>query len=259
MTSAVLPRDIPQRARVRLHLHSTYTMIGAGMFLFALLTMLFADHLANFRSTIQFRDGDPITSGTLISKTQTGAQSIMGDDSYYVYRHQYSYRVGGMNHAGTSFSRDTGLMPGKPVEVAYVPDSPAVSRIKGMGAGVFVSLGLWTAFGANAMAVAGLAILFAGMKNARNYLYLARNGVLTTGTVTGKTETNTQINDQQQYDVHFSFKLPDGFACRATIRTHHIEELEDDRREQILYDASNPSNAVLVDSLPQAIRSLVTA
>ena len=229
------------------------------MFLFGLLVMLFANHLADFRSTIQFRDGDPITVGTLFSKSDTGAQSTVGDDSYSVYRHQYTYQVGGKNFEGTSFSRDTGLIDGTPVEVAYVPGNPAASRIKGMDAGVFVSLGLWTAFGANAFAVAGLAILFAGLKKARNHTHLARNGVLTTGNVTGKTATNTEINGQQEYDIRFVFQLPDGTVCRATIRTHDIEELEDDKREQILYDPANPSNAVLVDSLPLALRSLVTA
>lgn len=46
------------------------------------------------------------------------------------------------------FSRDTGLMEDTSVEVAYVQGNPAASRIKGMGAGVFVGMGLWSAFGA---------------------------------------------------------------------------------------------------------------
>ena len=59
------------------------------------------------------------------------------------------------------------------------------------------------------------------------------------------------------YDIDFVFTLPDGQSCRATIRTHKIDELEDQQRERIVYDASNPTHAVLVDSLPLSLRALV--
>lgn len=257
LISSGLPRHIPKRARQQVYLRSPLIIIGISACLFGALMMLLANHFANFRSTIQFSDGDPITSGTLLSTTPTGAQLSTGGDSHYVYRHEYTYQVQGAMYKGTSFSRNQRLVSGNAVQVAYVQANPGTSRIKGMGAGVLVRPGLWTAFGANALAAAGLALLFAGLKKAKKHVHLARHGVLTTGKITSKTETSTEINGEQVYDVQFVFTLQDGQFCWSTIRTHKIDELEDQQRERIVYDAFNPTHAVLVDSLPLSLRSLV--
>jgi hypothetical protein len=257
MSSATRPRDIALRVRITLHLRSVLCIIGASFLVAGLLAMAFADHLANFRQTIQFRDTDPSTIGILISKQKSTARSGGRRNGFVVYEHTYFYQVGSTNYEGVSYARDEGLTSGNPVEVAYVPGNPGSSRIKGMGAGVFVRVGMWFAFAANIMLVVGLAFLVAGLKKVGNTIHLARNGVRTTAKVTHKTATNTQINGKQEYDIHFGFTLADGSSCTTSIRAHQIEALLDDHHEPILYDANNPAHAVMVDALPQELRTLV--
>ncbi len=53
-----------------------------------------------------------------------------------------------------------------------------------------------------------------------------------------------------QYEITFEFQTEDGELAVASCKTFDPERVRDDRRELVLYDPSDPRQAVLFDSIP---------
>ncbi|WP_426208869.1 DUF3592 domain-containing protein [Massilia sp. TWP1-3-3] len=256
MSSMGLPREVPLRVRLNLYVRSIMNIVGFSLFLFGAVFVAVAQSMADFGSTMQFRDSDPVTMGQLVDKRQTGNRSG-GRRGFYVFKYKFAYVAGSSRYTGVSYAKDIGLMAGSAIPVAYVPGNPGVARIKGMSSGPFVKVGIWLALGAAAICVTGLGILFFGMKKAWQFSFLVRKGVLTTGTVTGKVSTGWTVNGKNEFHVQFQFKHQDGRICTGSVKEHETDLLEDQQLEPVLYDAAKPSNAILVDGLPRQLRSFV--
>lgn len=256
MSSFGLPRAVPLGVRLNLYVRSIMNIIGFSLVLFGAAFLAVAQSMADFGSTMQFSDSDPVTMGELVDKTKTGSRSG-GRRGYFLYKYEFAYVVKSVRYEGRSFARDIGNINGTKVPVAYVPDNPGVARIQGMSSGTAVRTGVWLALGAAAITLTGLGLLFFGIKKAWKYSHLLRNGVFTTGTVTGKVDTGWAVNGMTEWYVHFQFKHQDGQTCTGKVKSHETAVLEDQQLEPILYDVKNPSNAILVDVLPMNLRALI--
>lgn len=211
--------------------------------------------MANFGSTIQFSDTDRVIMGVLVSKEQTKNYSG-GRRGYYIFRYDFQYVVSAARYDGTSYGRDVGVITGMQVPVAYVPDNPKLARIKGMSSGPFIRTGFWLQVGATLVTVAGSACLFSGLRKARKDSFLLANGVLTTGTVIGKVCTGVTIDGKTEYEVQFQFKHQKGQTCLAPVKTCELDLLATPLK-RVIYNATNPSNATLVELLPPDLRVLI--
>jgi hypothetical protein len=132
------------------------------------------------------------------------------------------------------------------VEIEYVPQKPAISRIKGLDDGGLVSV----LFFLLVFPIIGLAFLLYQFNINIKALNLLRIGILTRGKCIGKEPTRTRINEQTVYKFTFLFRAQDGNEYRAIAKSHTIWELTDEPEEAILYDPSQPQKAVLLDNIP---------
>ena len=257
LREAWLPRVLP--ARVKLLLYGNFAAVfGLVSLVAGTIFLILAYYLTDFASLMYFKDGDPTTTGVLLEKSQSGAKATgRKARGYYLYRYRYTYVVDEVSYHGLSYAKENNLESGAAVSVAYVPDKPALSRVAGMTSAPFIGAGIAVGIVAAAIAMLGMVSMCFGIHQARRCSRLVRNGRLATGIVTGKTAASTKTDGRQDYVIHVQFAHHDGRTHTASVTTNEIAMLGEGRDAKIVYEAPNPANALLVDSLPQKVRALV--
>lgn len=258
MLNDTLPRAIPLKVMLGLYLSMDvlfgflFQFVGVGF-------MIAGNDAADFKSLMYFRASDPLTSGVLTEKVESGARhSEKRGSSYYMYEYHYKYAVGSKSYQGMSFARENRMTSGTEIQVAYVPEKPEMSRIAGMTSAPFISTGFCMGIPGAVVALIGIAWFFGGFWKTTRTILLLRNGLLTNGIVTGRIATNTTIGGKRVYKIHFQFTHEDGRTCTGCVTTHETEQLEEEQVERVIYNAKMPSKATLVDALPKKY-SLVRA
>lgn len=193
-------------------------------------------------SFLTFRPPYEDVQGTVTNIKSTGAS----ENRQSIVRVEYSYRVRGEELQGASYVAGTAPETGEHVTVEYLPNTPQKSRIEGMRRDLWPpGIVLLTLFPAGCL----IAVIFSvrtGLRRCR----LLRLGMLTTGKLAHKRPTSVTVNKQRVYELIFKFQSYDGQQCTASARTHRSERLEDEREEPLLYDPLDPSQAMMIDSLP---------
>ena len=260
MHNNTLPRPIPLMVILSLYVSVT-VLFGVVFQLTGLGFMIAGDSAADFKTLIHFRATDPVTTGVLITKSKSGDKYTKknGNRWYPMYKFQYSYAVGLTSYQGLSHAKENDMTSGEIIEVAFVPGKPEMSRIVGMTAGPFVGSGVYMALAGVAIAVFGSTWGFIGFRKTRRNIALVRNGLLTTGIVTGRIATIMSFNHKRVYKIHFQFNHEDGRTCTGWIKTLAVEQLGEEQDERVLYDPAKPTNATLVDALPLKLREIVPA
>ena len=64
-------------------------------------------------------------------------------------------------------------------------------------------------------------------------------------------------NDRRVYRISFRFKTSDGHEYESFVETSITDHIEDQRDEPLVYEASRPSMAVLLDTLPPQVKRLI--
>lgn len=96
----------------------------------------------------------------------------------------------------------------------------------------------------------GLSFIAVGARKGLHALRLLTHGIPAQGRLVDRKMTNVSINDASVMAMTFEFKTVDGRQARCVAKTHLTRDLEDDAAEPLVYDAQDPSLAVLLDDLP---------
>jgi hypothetical protein len=247
-----VPRSIGFSTRKSLFFSFPQMSLGLMFLVIGAIMALVFGVSTDLKSPFYFSDSDPAVVGTLLAKERTRSSV----NKKKIYDYHFRYAVGAQSYQGHSFGINNDANPGDAVDVQYAPADPVRSRLRGQ---------LLAPFAWSTLAIVlifpgvGLVALYGSMGQYRKYLYLLRNGVFTTGTVTGKTATNTKINGKPQYKVAVQFQTPDGRTRVASIISIDTSRLGDEQREPLVYDANDPARVVLLDALPVKIRVLLGA
>lgn len=248
----VEPRPLSGKLKRRIFFASPFALIGSIFFLFGSIFVVVFGSSTDFQSAFRMSDTDPLVPGILIGTERTGSSV----NKQRIYDHHYRYHVGTNVYEGHAFAQNKGLTPDSPVIVQYAAGNPSVSRIQGMRKAPF---GLHVMFFVAIFPTVGLVFLIGAVRQYKKHAHLVRHGVLSTGKVVRKVPTSTRINQKTVYEVFFRFKSHDGVEHEACVSSHQHENLGDEAREPLVYDADKPSQAVLLDSLPAPIRQLLSA
>jgi hypothetical protein len=171
-------------------------------------------------------------------------------NSQTVSVHAYRYTTpDGRERQGVSRLVGQQLRPGTSAPVEYRAWDPSTSRLHESGRGFFprfvlLFVGLFPAI--------GLAMLIPGLRTGWRGNRLLGAGALATGKLKSCRPTGTSVNNRSEYELIFEFPGRDGQTYTAKARTLEPERLQDQREEPVLYDALNPSYAVMLDGLPGA-------
>ncbi len=219
-----------------------------GLFLWFLLPN------ADVAGLYYFRGRLAEAPGVVVASEETN----FSENDTDVYAHTYRFTgPDGIERDGVSYATGRRLEAGANVSVEYVPDAPAVSRIRGMrrepfgieGWGGLIVLGVLSVF-----SVIGVGFLAAGLRKGMKANRLLASGRLALGRLTEKRPTNTQINEQTVWAFTFECQGDDRRTHHVTAKTHKVARLSDPRGEFLLYDPVDPTHAVLLDNIPGAAR-----
>ena len=247
------PRNVPGLIKSNVLFGGVLNQMGWAFFGFGLIFVWVFALNADLLSWYYFSSNTEFASGKVSYSQRTSFSEGGGEHSKGtpVYANHYLFKTPD-NKECQSVSYATGkqLQSGTVVRVEYVKGNPAISRIKGMRRGV---LSPWVLFVLIFPAI-GFIFIISGVRNGLKAIRLLKYGKVGMGTLKSKVETNTRINKQTVYKMTFEFTTGDGAKHEATTRTHKSEVLEDNAQEQLLYDETNPTYAVMLDSLPGAPR-----
>jgi hypothetical protein len=164
-----------------------------------------------------------------------------------VYANYYSFVASdGASRDGVSYATGRCLRSGAVVAVEYPAGKPGISRLEGMRR---TPLGLGPIF-VGFFPLIGLGLIIGGFRHGRRSLHMIRFGHPAQGTLESKRATNARVNHRTVYEMKFAFTGDDGIRHEAATKTSRPERLEDNEKENMLYDPEAPSRAVMLDTLP---------
>lgn len=217
-----------------------------------LLLALSLAPLIDFVTPFNFGDDVIQARGTLTEKSGTNV-SI---DENVVSAYHFSYSYLGKTYNGVSYTTGNLYKVNDSVPVEIEADDPAIARIEGMDVkpvhfvfSIFVIM----------FPLPGLVFLAYTFYKRVPYIHAIRYGIMTRGKFVRMMETGTVINKKTMYDVYFQFNDESGKKYTAIGTTLNTDLVQDEPEERIIYDPDNPSNAVVVDALPAAVRKFLAS
>jgi hypothetical protein len=246
--------DLPRQLSLKLKLSVLFANIlfsmGLVFFLMGSAFIAIFSPQTDFITPFHFKDTDPAVPGVVVNVEETNTS----ENKRLVYKNTATYVVGGKEYSTESYSRGMHVSPTETVTIQYEPGNPSLSRIQGMRKAPF-SLFFLLVF--TPFPLTGLVLLLIGLRRSLINLRLLRNGILTTGKVVRKEATGSKVNKQTVYKVYFNFTTKDGLLTESMVRTHRPNLVEDEEREQLVYDTVHPQKAVLIDTLPRSVRKFL--
>lgn len=245
------PRNISFLMKLRIFFKGSTALVGIVFLLAGCIFPVVFGRMADFKSMFVFKDSDPVTPG-LITHLRPTSSSINDRE---VYEYGFIFRVNDKDYSGRSFSTDRYDMSDT-LQVQYKAEDPFNCKGQSMGTAPFSA---WLFFAMLSMPVFGLVFSTRSIITGRRNIALVEHGVLVKGKITRKESTLVSVNDQKVYKVFFSFQSADRTMREAFVRTHRIEQLRESTEVPVLYDPSDPSKAVLVDTLPKPVKELLNS
>jgi hypothetical protein len=249
------PRYVPLALKIKVLFGGFFSQFGWMWLGFSLIFMWVFPINIDYLSWWQFRNKDNImvTKGILTREEKTKFTEGGDDNSNGtpVYALHYSYEDSLKNqYKGVSYKVGSYYEAKSNVEVEYLKNNPATSRIQGLRRKP-MPVGLIFIF---LFPLLGLAFIIGGMKQGFKGFLLLSQGKLASGKIKSKIATNTRINNEIVYKMTFEFIAEDGRTYEAITNTHTPELLEDDEKEKLLYAPLKPTYAVMIDTLPGSPR-----
>lgn len=245
-------RKIAVSLQVKIFIHSALGLIGTFFLLFGSLVTLALGNQADFVSVMQFRQSDPVVTGTLTGISATS----YSEDDHAIYVYHYRYGVDSVPYTGQSFSRSRDLEPQSEVPVNYVPGNPSRSRIEGMRPAPFE----WYVAPLTALfPLVGLVMVAHALGSTRRAVHLLRCGTVTTGQVTQKKATNMHVNGRTVYRLAFRYAAADGQRYEAWAASSRYWALQAGDSVKLLYDPANPADALPLASMPRMAEAFLSS
>jgi hypothetical protein len=181
--------------------------------------------------------------GTITEADETGWEVNERDLWYFVFK----YQVDGKEYHGISFCTGNLGSTGNTVDVQVI--RPGLARIKG---GSLSKLGFFAAVPL-AVAVILLPLALRGYRRGWRWQALLQYGRPMSALLVSRKATGTEINGAAVMVLTYAFEGDQGATHELVIKTHHTSELTDDEAELGLYNPADPTNACLLDQIPDGM------
>ena len=239
------PRALPGSVRVRVLLGGTLTQMGAALLIFGSMLAWLTFDVEDTRSLFE-DERTLVTVPARITKVQRS-------DAHRSHRPIYVVDWRALDGAARSGTSYTELLPsvGDVRDLALPPGHPERAHLRGMRSTRYSAGGAFLFF---LVPLIGLVLYAVGLVRGRRALRLLRDGEVTRGRLVDKRPTPARINGSRVYALTFRFETAEGAEQIVVAKTHKPELLEDEPTEQLVYLASDPARATMIDCLPGAPR-----
>lgn len=209
---------------------------GIGFWVFALN--------ADLTSFWYFRGELETAPGVVIETKDTGFS--VGTIRTPIYAYSYVFTdPGGTEYRGVSYAPRAYLERGQPIVAEYPKGNPSFSRIVGMRRAVLAPYaGLVVVF-----PLCGLALVLVSLRKGLRAIRLLEQGQLGQGKLKSKVATNAISSAKVVYRLTFEFLAGDGRTFQAVAETNRPAVFEDEPKKPLLYDPSNPADAIMLDAV----------
>ncbi len=242
-----IPRNIPTGLKLKTMFGGVTAIIGIAFFVMGMAFLGIFGSLADW-SSLKFSDNAPTTTGWITNVRATN--STINEQTVYAYSYEFKL-YDGTNYKGVSFYPGYVLHEGDAVDIQFIKNDPNNSRIVDMKGSVFP---LWVLLIIVPFVLIGALFLYFNIRKGTKANHLLRYGKIGYGTLVSKNPTNMTINDRPVYRLTFEFQAEDGRTYQVDARSHTPEVLEDEPQEKLVYDTTNPAQAVVIDELPRSIK-----
>ena len=242
-------RHIPIVIMLRIWLTIPLTIIGIILLLFMLPFSLVFVSLSDYvPSTV--RNSDPDTIAVITGSYETNASE--GSDDVYKYTFQYKDDDGTV-YSGTGYSSGEMKKVGEEIRIKFKRNNPKRYNTEdlrnstfGGGPGVFVII----------FQGISLIILYFGTRKAIRRIILLKTGELANGKLIKEETISVDANNKTVVELTFEFTASDYKAYQVVVRSVGQNlRLNDEGYEKLVYDPGKPENAVLLDQLPNSVKS----
>ncbi len=206
-------------------------------------TLIFGSFI-NFND-LKFSKEDPIVPAQLQKMEPTNTWV----NDRQVISYYYKYNVNGRNYE--SKSNTSGFVDTANFYVQYLEEDPQISRIQGSSIG---RMSPWVLLITLIFSVIGILMLIIGLIKRSLYVKVLTYGKVALGKFKRMIATGSKVNENIVYKFYFDYVAEDGKVYEAIGETHLIHKLQDEELEPLVYNPSNPNEAVMIDSLPDAVR-----
>ena len=236
-------RNVPVPVKIKILFSGVTSFIGWFFFGFGMIFFWAFAVNADFPS-LDYMFNDPVyADGKIIDSMETGAS--VNEETVYKHIYVFIDRTG-REYRGVSYTAGTMSGKGSHVEIKYPEGRPELSRINGMRRKMFGPIVAFVVI----FPLIGFIFIIVTVKKALSAIRFLKTGIEARGSLVSKNATNVEINDKTVYKMTFRFKANDGKEHYATAKTHIPQVLQDDRMERLFYNPENPSDSVLLDSIP---------
>jgi len=239
-------RQIPLLLKIKVMFGKITGIIGIVFGFFGLFSILMVANNADW-TALKYADIPPIANGKItdIQSTDTYVNNRVVKAYFFTFSSPDGFAE------GKSYSSEHNFTVGQQVEIEYVEDNSKLSRIKEMSAG---TLPYWVVFMCLPHFLIGAVLLTINIIKGRKDIKLLSFGEIAYGKLTRSEPTNMRINKRTVYKMYFEYVAIDKKTYTAVAKTHKPENLNDEQLEKLCYFPWNPQEALLIDSLPKAVK-----
>jgi hypothetical protein len=237
------PRSVSLGLKLKLLSGGPVNLFAWAFISFGLVFCLIFDIAETVRELKMF--SGQIMTAEGVSTGFSGTNFTVDDETVIELR--YSFRgIDNKQYHGRSFATGIYIDEGTPVPVEFNVDYPQYSRIEGTRYSVMGAWGLLILL----LPLTGLIVLIFSLKSGFSKINILKNGIPARGNLIKSYETGTEINECPVYKMIFEYRDENGQTHKTSVKTTNPDVLEDDDSEKMIYNPSNPSKAVFIDTLP---------
>lgn len=237
------PRSVSLNLKIKMLFGGSANFFAWAFISFGLVFCLAFDIAETVRELRMFSGEIMTVEG--ISTGYSGTNITINDETVLELR--FSFKgIDNKEYQGRSFATGSYIEEGTPVPVEFNADYPKYSRIEGTRYSVMGAWGLLILL----FPLIGLTVLIFSVKSGFSKINILKNGIYAKGNLIKSYETGTEINECPVYKMIFEYRDENGQTHKTSVKTTNPDVLEDDDNEKMIYNPSNPSKAVFIDTLP---------
>lgn len=238
---------IPLYIRIRHLLGRTGFILGSFFTLIGLIFVLYFSMIISWSILLADEEDFIQTTGMILEITET--EYTVNEMPLFDHIYEYSDQEE-LLHKGDFLEFDGYYQKGESIPVEYLIKDHGKSRFMGNDKRNFdqiMFLGGWL------FLIIGAVFLFTSFRRTRAEIIVLLAGKAAKGKLISAEPTDTRINDQPVYKMHFEFLDEYNKSQSFEIRTHLVGNILNEEESTIFYNPHDPSRAVVMNTLPHSV------
>jgi len=243
---------IPLRIRLLHNFGRSSFNIG---FLFALIGLAFVMY---FSSVLNWKillaaEEDFASAPAIITDSIETRYSV--NDSF-LFEYHYTYTLDGeTSNSGSFLEYEAAYHQEQEIQINYLITNPEISRFSGKDRRNFDQIMLLAGLGG---CIIGFVFLVPSIRKTRKERKILTTGHPAKGKLIHAEPTNMSVNEQTVFKLTFEYLTGSSIPQQFSIRSHMIRNISEEHFETLVYDPRQPSNAIIIDTLPGPVARYVT-